>query len=214
MKPLLVFDMDGVLVEVKESYRETIRVTVQHFTGDLPTHEEIQRYKNLGGYNNDWLLSQRLLADRNYDVAYDKVVEVFNEYFFGTDGQPGLIERERWIDTTGVLARLNSKYDFAIFTGRLHEEAQITLRRFARHLRFASVLGDDDVAHPKPHPDGLLQLKARHNVLYYLGDSVDDAKASRDAEVPFIAITAPGGNFTGLPIAHAVESINQLEGIL
>ena len=30
---MLVFDMDGVLVDVTESYRETIVQTVEHFTG-------------------------------------------------------------------------------------------------------------------------------------------------------------------------------------
>ncbi len=209
MKPVLVFDMDGVLVDVKESYRETIRVTVHHFTGETPSHDEIQRYKNLGGFNNDWLLSQRLLADRQHTVAYEEVVRVFNQYFFG-----GLMEREVWIDSTGVLASLNEKYDFAIFTGRLHDEAQITLRRFAQHLNFIAVIGDDNVSQSKPHPDGLLQIKAQRQIAYYLGDSVDDARASRDAEVPFIAITSPGGNFTGLPVAHFVPDITHLESIL
>ena len=32
-RPILVFDMDGVLVDVTESYRETIARTVAHFTG-------------------------------------------------------------------------------------------------------------------------------------------------------------------------------------
>ena len=30
---VLVFDMDGVLVDVTESYREAIRQTVSYFTG-------------------------------------------------------------------------------------------------------------------------------------------------------------------------------------
>ena len=30
---MLVFDMDGVLVDVTESYRETVVKTVEHFTG-------------------------------------------------------------------------------------------------------------------------------------------------------------------------------------
>ena len=30
---VIVFDMDGVLVEVTQSYREAIRETVRHFTG-------------------------------------------------------------------------------------------------------------------------------------------------------------------------------------
>ena len=50
--PLIVFDMDGVLVEVTESYRDTIIATVKHFTGREITNLMIQEYKNSGGFNN------------------------------------------------------------------------------------------------------------------------------------------------------------------
>ena len=36
-KPILVFDMDGVLVDVSESYRETIACAAEQFTGVKPT---------------------------------------------------------------------------------------------------------------------------------------------------------------------------------
>ena len=42
---LLVFDMDGVLVDVTESYRETIQRTVEHFTGRRISRPEIQDWK-------------------------------------------------------------------------------------------------------------------------------------------------------------------------
>jgi HAD superfamily hydrolase (TIGR01549 family) len=144
------------------------------------------------------------------------VIEVFNEYFFGREGQPGLMERERWIAEAGVLERLNQVYDFAIFTGRLHEEAQITLRRFGSHLRWFAVLGDDNVAHSKPHPDGLQQLQTRHpaGVAWYLGDSIDDGRAAAAAGVPFIGISVPGGRFEGLSPKAVLGSINELERFL
>ena len=41
-QPILIFDMDGVLADVTESYRETIARTVAHFTGASPTPERIQ----------------------------------------------------------------------------------------------------------------------------------------------------------------------------
>ena len=49
---VIVFDMDGVLVEVSESYREAIRETVKHFTGETVSHDVIQDFKNAGGWNN------------------------------------------------------------------------------------------------------------------------------------------------------------------
>ncbi len=50
-----------------------------------------------------------------------------------------------------------------------------------------------DVANKKPAPDGLLYIAARNPGvdLYYIGDSVDDAKSARAAGVPFIGIAAP-----------------------
>ena len=49
-KPILVFDMDGVLVDVTESYRETIVAEpCEHFTGRRISHAEIQDYKIRGG---------------------------------------------------------------------------------------------------------------------------------------------------------------------
>ena len=51
-KPLIVFDMDGVLVDVTESYREDHRSRPwRHFTGsaEIGPDAEIQDYKNSGG---------------------------------------------------------------------------------------------------------------------------------------------------------------------
>ena len=45
---LLILDMDGVLVDVRESYREAVIECVRALTGAEITHEEIQRLKNRG----------------------------------------------------------------------------------------------------------------------------------------------------------------------
>ncbi len=64
MKDLLIFDMDGVLVDVTDSYRAAIQATVRHFVGWEPSHEDIQDWKNLGGWNDDWRLSTRLIQEK------------------------------------------------------------------------------------------------------------------------------------------------------
>ena len=68
MDSLIVFDMDGVLAEVTESYREAIVQTVEHFTGQRIAREFIQQYKNAGGWNNDWAaLAEDLGRSRGRD---------------------------------------------------------------------------------------------------------------------------------------------------
>lgn len=189
---MIVFDMDGVLVEVTESYRESICRTVEHFTGQSITRESIQEYKNRGGWNNDWLLSQKICADLGTAVAYDTVVSWFQSIFFGSDGQPGLVERETWIARPGLLEGLAERYRMSIFTGRLRSEAAVTLNRFARHLRFDPIVADDDVSRPKPAPEGLLKIAAlcAGEPIWYIGDTVDDARSARAAGLPFVGIAA------------------------
>ena len=221
---IVVFDMDGVLVDVSESYRETIRRTVAHFTGREITRHLIQDYKNAGGWNNDWALSQKIIADLGRAVSYAEVVEYFQSVFFGSDGEPGLILRERWLPADGLLERLRERYRLAIFTGRLREEAEVTLRRFAPHSLFDMLMPDDEVTAPKPAPDGLLQIATRYPglAMWYVGDTVDDARSAKAAGVPFIGIADPHNprrpelvSLLKQEDAIAVlDDINQLEGAL
>jgi HAD superfamily hydrolase (TIGR01548 family) len=190
---LIVFDMDGVLVDVTESYRETVVETVRHFSGRTISRESIQDYKNSGGWNNDWLLTQRILRDFGTEVDYDTVVREFNHYFLGHNGTEGLVNRERWIARPGTLERLAESHDLAIFTGRMRYELDITIGRFGGGLRFDPVICADDVAAAKPDPEGLLKIKAlRPGVeTWYAGDTVDDARSAKAAGVRFIGIVAP-----------------------
>jgi HAD superfamily hydrolase (TIGR01548 family) len=187
LSQMLVFDMDGVLVDVTESYRETVVKTVEHFTGQTISRDSIQDYKNQGGWNNDWLLSQKICLDLGVDVAYATVVEYFNYLFLGQ----GMIHRERWLPRDGFLDRLGERFEFAIFTGRTTEEAEITLKREGVRDRFLLVSAND-VECEKPAPDGLLKIAAMHpeKKLLYIGDTVDDARCAKAAYVPFIGIAA------------------------
>ena len=218
---MVVFDMDGVLVDVTESYRETIQRTVEHFTGARVTRASIQEWKNRGGWNDDWKLSAALIRAEGFEADYNAVVDYFQSIFHGDDG---LILRERWIARSGVLERLNRHFRFAVFTGRLRWEAELTLRRFAPDLRFEPIVGVDDVTNHKPAPDGLLHIAqlAPSAELWYVGDTVDDARSAKAAGVPFIGIASPAGErreqlvslFRAEGAKAVLDDINQLEGAL
>jgi hypothetical protein len=67
----LIFDMDGVLMDVSESYRAATRQTTQiyfeicvglaPFAGDLVARDDIAAFKFAGGFNNDWDLTTALV---------------------------------------------------------------------------------------------------------------------------------------------------------
>ncbi|HJT88315.1 MAG TPA: TIGR01548 family HAD-type hydrolase [Bryobacteraceae bacterium] len=221
-EPILVFDMDGVLVDVTESYREAISRTAEHFTGAGIANEEIQRFKNEGGWNDDWQLSHHIIRRAGVDVPFEQVVEYFQHIFLG-NGADGLILREKWVARPGALERLNRQFRFAVFTGRPQAEARMTLDRFAPEMIFDPIVGMHDVANRKPAPDGLLRIldENRECKIYYVGDTVDDARCARAAGVPFIGIAAPENPhyldlvflFQGEGACAIVDDINYLEEV-
>ena len=66
----LVFDIDGVLIDVRDSYREAICQTVQFYfkeilrfqgSQNLINPEEVKYFKMAGGFNNDWDLASAVV---------------------------------------------------------------------------------------------------------------------------------------------------------
>jgi HAD superfamily phosphatase len=220
---LIVFDMDGVLVDVTDSYRETIVRVVEHFTGAAMTHPQIQDYKNQGGWNDDWKLSHHVIRQHGVEVEYQTVVDYFQKLFHG-NGTDGMILREQWMAREGLLERLAGRFDFALFTGRMRWEAEFTLKRFAPSLQFDPIIGMLEVTAHKPAPEGLLKIAALSGgrKIWYIGDTVDDARSARAAGVPFIGIAAPGSPrraelVSVLEAEKAVavlDDINQLESVI
>ncbi len=222
MKDLLIFDMDGVLVEVTESYRATIQATVKHFTGEEPSREEIQDWKNRGGWNDDWLLSHRMVQERGGKAEYQTVVDHFQHIFHG-GGTDGLMLREQWVARDGLFERLKEANELAVFTGRLRWEANLTLDRFAPGT-FELVVGCDDVTKTKPDPEGLHRICSayQHRACWYVGDTVDDARAAKAAGIPFVGIAAPGNPrygklvdlLRGQGAIAVLDDINGLEAVV
>jgi len=217
VKDLLIFDMDGVLVEVSESYRETIQQTVHHFTGTRVGRETIQEWKNRGGWNDDWALSHALIKSAGIVVDYQQVVDHFQKLFHG-DGTDGLMLRERWIAKDGLFEGLRATAECAVFTGRLRWEAELTLKRYAPDT-FCPVVGVDDVSRAKPNPEGILKIRdmVPHNRVWYAGDTVDDARAAKAAGVPFIGVAAQNRELAALlkieGAQAVIEDINHLPGV-
>lgn len=221
-KDLIIFDMDGVLVEVTESYRAAIQATVKHFTGYEPPNAEIQDWKNRGGFNDDWILSLKMVKARGVSVAYVEIVEHFQSIFLGNNND-GLILKEQWMAADGLFEMLHAKYQLAVFTGRLHDEAMLTIDRFYPGL-FPTVIGSDEVSKTKPDPEGIFTIRKllEHDRAWYIGDTVDDARAAAAAGVPFIGIASPSNpkhkeNAALLETEGAIavlDDINALEAVL
>jgi HAD superfamily hydrolase (TIGR01548 family) len=84
----VVFDLDGVLVDVSGSYRRAIKETINILHDASVSDEMIQRLKDAGGFNNDWdvtyALSLAFMTDDTVD-GFDRE-EWFREIESGSGG--------------------------------------------------------------------------------------------------------------------------------
>lgn len=199
---LVIFDVDGVLVDVHGSFHKSIIDTIYFFTKRRVTYAEIHEWKNRSGYNDDWRLTTDWIASLGEAVPYEVVKARFQKFYWGTRAIPGNVSHERWLITHARLARWAERAELALFTGRTRRELGHTLEGTHAQRIFRRAVTMDDVKKGKPDPEGLRLLLngTPPRDALYLGDNIDDALASKRARVPFLGILPHGSE------AHRVRA--------
>lgn len=195
---LLIFDVDGVLVDVHGSFHRSTLQTVKHFTGKRVTYAQIQQWKAKGGYNDDWRLTTDWIKSLGGSAEYEEVKCEFMRFYWGAagDGTNGAnVQREKWLLPVAKLRAWKRRVELALFTGRTRTELQFTLNRVGASDFFATIVTMDDIENLKPHPDGLLRILNGRDPAksLYLGDNVDDALSAQRAGVPFLGVLGRKG---------------------
>ena len=85
----VLFDMDGVLADVRRSYREAIARTCASFGVDAG-RDLIEAVKAAGNANDDWALTHRVLAQAGVEASPAEVTARFEELYQGAADEPGL----------------------------------------------------------------------------------------------------------------------------
>lgn len=222
-KDTIVFDMDGVLIDVSQSYFAAIKYTYNYFTGKNISDTEIHDARKLGGLNNDWDITKYLIDKSGFKFPYEKIVEVFQKQYW--DDGNGSINSEDLIINPDILKQLSLKYNLAVFTGRPDAEAKYTLSKFGIMKYFDKIVTMDDVGvdKQKPNTEGLKQiaLSLFTDFLIYFGDTVDDVSCACSYGAKAIGVLPPSDKSESLKeILYAngakkvVNNINELYEVL
>ncbi len=83
----VVFDVDGVLIDVADSYRRAVVESVERVHGGTLDREDLQLFKDAGGFNNDWTLTYAVaLYVLSYREGLGRSVETFTDAVAASGG--------------------------------------------------------------------------------------------------------------------------------
>jgi HAD superfamily phosphatase len=190
---ILIFDVDGVLVDVRGTYWRSALETVRHITGKRVTYAELHRWKSKPGFNDDWNMVSAWVSALGHPTSYEEARATFEKFYWGSEGKPGNVRNEKLMVTPRQIEKWAQRFELNLFTGRTRREFSFTFERWPATRYFRTVVTMDD-AKKKPHPEGLYKILGQRDpsTALYLGDNIDDALAALAADMPFMAIIAPG----------------------
>jgi len=173
---LLVFDLDGTLVDSKEDLANAVNVAVESF--DLPPlpHPLIYSYVGDGAS----MLIRRALPKEKAGLL-PEVLDRFLEYY-----------RRHLLDTTraypgvvGALRKWAGIYRMALLTNKGVEMTREILSGLSLDGYFFDVRGGDSFDTKKPDPEGLLHILREAGIeaaeAVMVGDSLNDVQAGKAA---------------------------------
>lgn len=176
----LLFDLDGTLVDTWCLYLEAFRRSIEPLVDRMPTREEVEAV----GPAAERHLLHGLLGEERGETAFlrfrDHYEALHDELFGGP--YPGVVE------SLDALRRRGHR--LGIVTGKSRPAWEVTRRRVELGP-FHTVITEDEVASPKPSPEGLEraldELGADAERTIYVGDAHRDLEAAHAAGVRFAA---------------------------
>jgi len=190
----VVFDLDGTLVDTMACILATYVDTIRLLGGPDITAEDVLSNLHIGPAR---VMLEHFLSRPILDDDMERFFAAYEQAITGVQPFPGVVNLLEELRHAG--------YRLGLFTSATRRAAMLVLATAGLDRLFDEVVGGDEVAHPKPAPDGLelicRKLGVRPGETAYVGDAVVDVACAISAGA--LAIHARWGYAPGVEIeAH------------
>ena len=210
---IILFDLDGTLIDSTEAILESFHTACEKLGFPPPKDEDIKR---LIGYPLDYMFA-------HVGVPKEKVwdfVAAYKEHYRMISKQKTVLlpNAKEAIEEAAYFARLG------IVTTKTGRYSRELMEHFGLLHYFEVLVGREDVANPKPHPEPILNaIEMMHprtgEEIYMVGDTKLDMECAKEAAVKAVGVLCGYGTQEelerfGYPLfKDALEAVRYLKNI-
>ena len=209
----VLFDFDYTLADSTRGIEECINYALAEM--NLPAVSAMAISETVG-------LSLRDTFCRLNASPTDEQCAEFSRHFIARADQV-MVENTHLYDTTRtVIPDLKQRgLSIGVVSTKYRHRIEDVLARERMREYFDVIVGGEDVACHKPHPEGALKaveaLRAGAEQTLYVGDSVVDAETAKRAKLPFVAVltgVTRKDAFAGYDAIALVDSLTSVAELL
>jgi phosphoglycolate phosphatase len=211
VRPVLIFDLDGTLVDSKKDLTASVNYIRSRFGLTDLTEHEIARFIGNGAL----MLIRRALGPQGTEANVQSGLQMFLSYY-----------RAHMLDSTALYPGVRETLDrlahckLAVLTNKPVHFSCSMLDGLGIYKLFDAVYGGNSFDHKKPDPVGIYQIlsdtKGQRERAWMIGDSAVDVLTGRNAGVRTCGVTYGYATetFQDSPPDYLIDHFSDLEALI
>jgi phosphoglycolate phosphatase len=211
VRPVLIFDLDGTLVDSKKDLTASVNHIRHQFDLPVLTEEEIARFIGNGAL----MLIRRALGPKATESNVQAGLQMFLSYY-----RTHMLDYTRLYPGVRETIERLSHCKMAVLTNKPVHFSCAMLDGLGIYKHFEAVYGGNSFDHKKPDPVGVFQIlsdtKGSREWTWMVGDSAVDVLTGRNAGIKTCGVTYGYATetFTEVPPDFLIDNFSDLEALV